>query len=211
MIARWMDVMDQNEFCFEVINAIIACVVFSTWWNNILWFIKTNFHFNLLKCCWLYVFQPNEKKWLCFSTYWKCFVYTFQPIEKNMAMLFNLLKKIWLCFSTCWKNSGFAFQPVEKILAMLFNFWKVIFYEFQVSEKFSWMVFRAWKVQKSLTVTLISTSIISNESSFHQRSLLTRQQSICLSVVLYALQRSPQILASSLGAVYRTGSLSTFE
>ena len=125
MIARWMDVMDQNEFCFEVINAIIACVVFSTWWNNILWFIKTNFHFNLLKCCWLYVFQPNEKK---------------------LAMLFNLLKmfclyfstywkKIWLCFSTCWKKYGYAFQPVEKILALLFNLLKKFWLCFSTSEK----------------------------------------------------------------------------
>ena len=122
------------------------------------------------------VFNLMKKKWLCFSTYWKCFVYTFQPIEKNMAMLFNLLKKIWLCFSTCWKNSGFAFQPVEKILAMLFNFWKVIFYEFQLSEKFSWMVFRAWKVQKSLTVSLIQT---------HQMISSPNRWNVLASILLY--------------------------
>ena len=127
MIARWMDVMDQNEFCFEVINAIIACVVFSTWWNNILWFIKTNFHFNLLKCCWLYVFQPNEKKLamlfnllkmfcLYFSTYWKKYGYAFQLVEKNMAMLFNLLKKFWLCFSTSEKLYSMNFRYLKSLV-----------------------------------------------------------------------------------------------
>ena len=133
-----------------MINAIIACLVFSTWWN-ILWFIKTNFLFNVVDYM---LFNLMKKIWLCFSTYWKIYGYTFQPIEKILAMVFNLWKKFCLCFSACWKIYGYAFQLVEKILAMLFNFWKVIFYEFQVSEKFSWMVFRAWKVQKSLTVTL---------------------------------------------------------
>ena len=127
MIARWMDVMDQNEFCFEVINAIIACVVFSTWWNNILWFIKTNFHFNLLKCCWLYVFQPNEKKLamlfnllkmfcLYFSTYWKKYGYAFQPVEKILALLFNLLKKFWLCFSTSEKLYSMNFRYLKSLV-----------------------------------------------------------------------------------------------
>ena len=83
MIARWMDVMDQNEFCFEVINAIIACVVFSTWWN-ILWFIKTNFLFNVVGYM---LFNLMKKIWLCFSTYWKSFVYTFQPIETRAGSL----------------------------------------------------------------------------------------------------------------------------
>ena len=121
VIARWMDVMDQNEFCFEVINAIIACVVFSTWWN-ILWFIKTNFLFNVVGYM---LFNLMKKIWLCFSTYWKSFVYTFQPIEKNMAMLFNLLKKIWLCFSTCWKNSGYAFQLLKSYILWISGIWKV--------------------------------------------------------------------------------------
>ena len=125
VIARWMDVMDKNKFSFEVINAIIASVLFSTWWN-ILWFIKTNFLFNLLKCCWLYAFQPNEKnlailfnllKMFClyFSTYWKKYGYAFQLVEKNMAMLFNLLKKFWLCFSTSEKlySMNFRYSLVE--------------------------------------------------------------------------------------------------
>ena len=123
----------------------------------LLWSVNHSFHkrnenellamlFNLLKHLWLY-----------FSTYWKDSGYGFQLVENILAMVFNMLKKFWLCFSTCWKIYCYAFQLVEKILAMLFNLLKNFWLCFSSSEKFSWMVFRAWKVQKSLTVSLILT------------------------------------------------------
>ena len=100
---------------------------------GILWFIKTNFLFNVVGYM---LFNLMKKIWICFSTYWKSFIYTFQPIEKNMAMLFNLLKKIlamlfnllkkfWLCFSTCWKHSGYAFQLLKSYILWISGIWKV--------------------------------------------------------------------------------------